>query len=80
MPLALAAYGVLVCVNAAFDALGRMLIATGLMLARTFGLFVPLVFLGGWLYGLPAAFLAATVVNRALGIVAYVTVRRRLTH
>jgi len=79
VPPSFAAYGVLICVNAAFNAVGRPIMATGLMLARTFGLFVPLAFLGGWLYGLPAVFAAATVANLALGVVAYAVARRRLT-
>ena len=35
--------------------------ATALMLGRTFGLFVPLAALGGWLIGLWAVFAAAAV-------------------
>lgn len=79
VPPTFAAYGVLICVNAAFNAVGRPIMATALMLGRTFGLFVPLAALGGWLYGLPAVFAAAAIANIVLGVVAYVAARRRLT-
>ncbi|GAB3671813.1 MATE family efflux transporter [Salinisphaera aquimarina] len=79
VPPTFAAYGVLICVNAAFNAVGRPMIATLIMLGRTFGLFVPLAALGGWLFGLWAVFAAAALANLVLGITAYVIAQRRLT-
>lgn len=79
VPPSFAAYGVLICVNAAFNAVGRPIVATVLMLGRTFGLFVPLAVLGGWFYGLGAVFAAAAIANIALGVTAYALARRRLT-
>ena len=79
VPPTFAAYGVLICVNAAFNAVGQPMRATALMLGRTFGLFVPLAALGGWLIGLWAVFAAAAVANLAMGLVGYALARRRLT-
>jgi len=79
VPATFAAYGVLICVNAAFNAVGRPIIATALMLGRTFAVFVPLAALAGWWVGLWAVFAAAAIANILLGVTAYIVAQRRLT-
>lgn len=71
VPISFTAYGILICVNAALNAAGRPLIATSLMFARTFGLYVPLAWMATHAFGLGMVFAAAAAASFVSGVVAW---------
>lgn len=72
VPASFAAYGVLICVNSAMNAAGKPLVATALMVSRTFLLYVPLAWLGAQYIGLWAIFAAGLVASLITGGLAWV--------
>ena len=71
VPISFTAYGVLICVNSALNAAGRPLVATSLMFARTFALYVPLAWLASQWFGLTMVFAAAAAASFLSGAVAW---------
>ena len=51
----------------------------GLALIPWIILFLPLMFLGRWLFGLPGMFAASTVSNLVLGLVAYLWIGKQIS-
>lgn len=65
------AYGMVMCVNAAFNGSGRPLPAVVLSGCRVIVVLLPLIFVGRWLFGLPGLFGAILLSNLLLGAVAW---------
>lgn len=65
------AHGLVMAVNAAFNGTGRPLPAVAISSARVIFLFLPLAWLGRWLVGLEGIFIATSISNLILAVVAY---------
>jgi len=78
VPWSYGAYGLVMSVNASFNGMGRPLPAVCISIMRVIVVFLPLAFLGRWLYGLPGMFAASTISNLALGLVGFLWLGRYL--
>ncbi len=76
VPLSYGTYGIFIVANAAFNALGKPLPAVVLTLSRMVILYVPLAYLGSWLFGLNGIFAAACISNLIVGLAAVIWTRR----
>ncbi len=65
------AYGVVMSVNASFNGTGRPLPAVLISSMRVIFVFIPLAFLGRWLFGIHGLFGASSLANIAIALVAY---------
>ncbi len=78
VPLSYGAYGIVMSVNAAFNGLGRPWPAMVLSAARVLIVFLPLAFLGQWLWQLPGLFVASALANIIVGAWAWLWLRRHI--
>ena len=69
--LSYGAYGLVMSVNAAFNGIGRPLPGVLISAMRVLIVFLPLAFLGRWLFGLPGLFGASALSNLGIGALAY---------
>jgi len=69
--LSYGAYGLVMSVNASFNGIGRPLPGVLISSMQVVVVFLPLAFLGHWLYGLPGLFGASTLSNLGIGAFAY---------
>jgi putative MATE family efflux protein len=69
--LSYGAYGLVMSVNAAFNGIGRPLPGVLISSMRVLIVFLPLAFLGHWLFGLPGLFGASALSNLGIGALAY---------
>jgi len=69
--LSYGAYGLVMSVNAAFNGIGRPLPGVLISSMRVLVVFLPLAFLGHWLFGLPGLFGASALSNLGIGALAY---------
>jgi putative MATE family efflux protein len=69
--LSYGAYGLVMSVNAAFNGIGRPLPGVMISAMRVLIVFLPLAFLGRWLFGLPGIFGASALSNLGIGALAY---------
>ncbi len=76
--LSYGAYGLVMSVNASFNGIGRPLPGVMISSMRVVVVFLPLAFLGHWLYGLPGLFGASTLSNLGIGALAYYWLGRQL--
>lgn len=76
VPISYGTYGIFIVANAAFNALGKPLPALILTLSRMLVLYVPLAYLGSWLFGLNGIFAAACISNLIVGLIAIIWTRR----
>lgn len=60
--------GMSTLVSSAFNAVNRALYSTAITLLRMFVLYVPLAWLGSWLWGLPGVFAGASAANAIVGL------------
>jgi Na+-driven multidrug efflux pump len=65
------AHGVVMSMNSAFNGTGRPMPAVVISSARVIFLFLPLAWLGRWLLGLEGIFLATSIANVLLAVLAY---------
>jgi Na+-driven multidrug efflux pump len=65
------AYGLVMSVNASFNGIGRPLPGVVISAMRVLVVFLPLAFLGRWLFGLPGLFGASALSNLGIGALAY---------
>jgi putative MATE family efflux protein len=72
------AHGLVMSVSAAFNGTGRPLPAVVISLARVIFLFLPLAWLGRWLLGMEGIFLASSISNIILAVVAYIWLGRHI--
>ena len=69
--LSYGAYGLVMSVNAAFNGIGRPLPGVLISSMRVLIVFLPLAFVGHWLFGLPGLFGASALSNLGIGALAY---------
>jgi putative MATE family efflux protein len=69
--LSYGAYGLVMSVNASFNGIGRPLPGVMISAMRVLIVFLPLAFLGRWLFGLPGLFGASALSNLGIGALAY---------
>jgi len=72
------AHGIVMTVNASFNGTGRPLPGMLISSARVMFLFLPLAFLGRWLFGIEGIFAASSISNVLLAIVAYLWLGRHI--
>lgn len=71
VPISYAAFGIFIIATSTFNALGKPIPSAIMTLARMFGLYIPLAYLGSWLFGANGIFAAACVANLVVGIGAW---------
>ena len=71
VPMSYGAAGIILISRVTFNALGKPLLSLFMTIARMLFLYVPLAYLGSWLFGLDGIFAAACFANFAVGIGAY---------
>ena len=69
--LSYGAYGLVMSVNAAFNGVGRPLPGVLISSMRVLIVFLPLAFLGRWLFDLPGLFVASALSNLVVAVFAY---------
>lgn len=74
--LSYATYGLIIVASALFNALGKPLASLSLITTRMLFLYLPIAYLGSWLWGIEGIFLAAFLANLLVGIAAYWLQRR----
>jgi len=77
--LSYGAYGLVMSVNAAFNGIGRPLPGVLISAMRVLIVFLPLAFLGHWLFGLPGLFVASALSNLGIGALAYRWIGRQIS-
>lgn len=65
------AYGLVMSVNATFNGMGRPIPGVIISSCRVIFVFLPLAFLGRWLFDLPGLFAASAVANLMMGTIAW---------
>lgn len=80
VPFSYGAYGVVMSVNAAFNGLARPWPAMLLSAGRVGFVFLPLAFLGQWLWQLEGIFIASALANLSLGLWAWFWLYRYIEH
>lgn len=78
VPFSYGAYGVIMSVNAAFNGLGSPWPAMMLSAGRVMFVFLPLAFIGQWLWGLTGIFLATASANILIGLWGWSWLRRHI--
>jgi putative MATE family efflux protein len=78
VPVSYGAYGLVMSVNASFNGMGKPLPGVVISSARVIFLFLPLAFIGRWLFGLPGLFGASAISNVVLGVVGYLWLGRTI--
>ena len=76
VPISYAAYGIVLISSATFNALGKPKPSVIMALTRLVFLYVPLAYVGSFLFGVIGIFAAACLANLAVGIGAYLWNRR----
>ncbi len=71
VPISYGALGIVFTASSAFNALGKPLPALGMSLSRLLLLYVPLAYLGSWLFGIYGIFGAACLSNGLVGLGAW---------
>ena len=78
VPISYGMYGISALVNAMFNALGKPLQASLVIILHLFVLVLPLAYLGSKVYGLKGTFIGIAVGNAVIGIVAYLMIQKFL--
>jgi len=73
------AHGLVMSVNAAFNGMGNPLPGVIISTCRVFIVFLPLAFLGRYLYDLPGLFAATTISNLLMGAIAFYWLGAKIT-
>lgn len=71
VPISYGASGIILISSSTFNALGKPLPSVVMTMTRMLFLYVPLAYLGSWLFGINGIFAAACFANLAVGIGAY---------
>ena len=69
--LSYGAYGIVMCMNAAFNGMGKPLPGVFISVCRVIVVFLPLAILGKELFGLPGLFAATLLSNLLMGAVGF---------
>ena len=72
------AYGLVMSVNASFNGMGKPIPGVIISACRVIIVFLPLAFLGRWLFDLPGLFGASAVANLSMGALAWVWLGRQI--
>lgn len=75
VPLSYGTAAMVMIMNACFNGLGQPLPAVAVSVARMIGIFLPLAWLGSYLFGLAGIFAALAAANALCGVGAYIWVR-----
>lgn len=78
VPFSYGAYGIVMSVNAAFNGLGRPWPAMAISAGRVLYIFLPLAFVGQWLWQLSGLFVASALANLTVGLWAWCWLRRHI--
>ena len=78
IPISYGRYGISALVNSIFNALGKPLQASLIIMLHLFVFVLPLAYLGSKVYGLKGIFVGITVGNAAIGVVAYLMIQKLL--
>ena len=78
VPISYGAFGILLISSAIFNALGKPLPSLLMTITKMLFLYVPLAYLGSWLFGINGIFAAACFANVAVGIGAYIWCQKNL--
>ena len=78
IPISYGMYGISTLVNSTFNALGKPLQASLIIILHLFVFVLPLAYLGSKMYGLKGIFIGIAVGNGAVGIIAYLMVHKFL--
>ncbi|MBT8065234.1 MAG: MATE family efflux transporter, partial [Gammaproteobacteria bacterium] len=76
--LSYGAYGLVMSVNAAFNGMGQPLPGVVISTCRVIVVFLPLAFLGRYLFGLEGLFVATLISNLLLGAAAWAWLGRQI--
>ena len=76
IPISYAMYGISALVNSMFNALGKPLQASLVIILHLFVFVLPLAYLGSKVYGLKGIFIGIAVGNAVVGIIAYLMVQK----
>ena len=71
LPLGYGLQGVVILTNSSFNALHKPIVALILSIIRLFVCYVPLAFLGSYLYGLYGFFIGALLGNLIMALISY---------
>ena len=80
VPISYGRYGISALVNSIFNALGKPLLASMIIMLHLFAFVLPLAYLGSKVYGLKGVFIGIAVGNGAGGLIAYLMVRKFLSY
>ena len=75
VPVSYGTYGMVMVMNASFNGIGKPMPAVWISVARMLVLYVPLAFVGRFLFGVPGIFVAYAVANIVTGIGSYIWAR-----
>ena len=78
IPISYAMYGISALVNSMFNALGKPLQASLVIILHLFVFVLPLAYLGSKVYGLKGIFIGIAVGNAVVGIIAYLMAQKFL--
>ena len=78
VPLSYGAYGLVMSANASFNGMGKPMPSVLISSLRVIIVFLPLAFLGRWMFDLPGIFGASAVSNLVLGLVAYLWLGKQI--
>ena len=78
IPISYGLYGISTLANSMFNALGKPLQASLIIILHLFILVLPLAYLGSKVYGLKGTFIGIAVGNAMIGIIAYLMIQRFL--
>ena len=80
IPISYGMYGISMLVNAMFNALGKPLQASLVIILHLFVFVLPLAYLGSKVYELKGIFIGIAVGNALVGVIAYLMVQKFLVH
>lgn len=80
VPISYGCWGVLMMASAIFNSLGKPISSTMMSITRMFILYIPLAYLGKYLYGINGIFAAAAISQLAMGAIAFTWNRRTYRH
>ncbi|MEM9768848.1 MAG: MATE family efflux transporter [Cyanobacteria bacterium P01_D01_bin.71] len=71
VPISYGALGIVLAASSAFNAMGKPILALGMSLSRLLALYLPLAYLGNWLFGIAGIYGAACLANFIVGFWAW---------
>ncbi len=72
------AYGLVMMVNASFNGMGKPFPGVVISVCRVIVVFLPLAFLGRWMFGLPGLFGASLVSNLVMGLASFIWIGHQI--